>query len=169
MKRTVVRLSLVAAFLLVVAVALYAVRGHERTLADGQVVLAELAPVDPRSLMQGDYMALVFAIDRELAEALSAAGDPPAVPPQYAYLSLDAAGRASLSGVGADLLPGEAGLVVMRIRRRGGRPSIGPNAYFFQEGAAERFEAARWGEFRVAPNGVALLANLRNEELERLE
>ncbi|MGL5293385.1 MAG: GDYXXLXY domain-containing protein, partial [Aeromonas sp.] len=35
-----------------------AVWHHERALSQGEVVLLELAPVDPRSLMQGDYMRL---------------------------------------------------------------------------------------------------------------
>ncbi|XOT97907.1 GDYXXLXY domain-containing protein, partial [Alcaligenes pakistanensis] len=30
----------------------------------GQTVLLELAPVDPRSLMQGDYMSLNFALSQ---------------------------------------------------------------------------------------------------------
>src|SRR5262249_45444061 len=34
---------------------------RERLLAEGQVVSLELAPVAPRSLMQGDYMALRFS------------------------------------------------------------------------------------------------------------
>lgn len=34
----------------------------EETLAKGRLVLLELAPVDPRSLMQGDYMRLNYAI-----------------------------------------------------------------------------------------------------------
>src|SRR5690606_39326084 len=37
----------------------------QRVLATGQTVLLELAPVDPRSLMQGDYMQLSYAIADE--------------------------------------------------------------------------------------------------------
>ena len=37
----------------------------ERLLASGDTVLLELAPVDPRSLMQGDYMRLDYAIARQ--------------------------------------------------------------------------------------------------------
>ncbi|MFX7329222.1 GDYXXLXY domain-containing protein, partial [Acinetobacter baumannii] len=32
----------------------------EMLLKEGQLVLLPLAPVDPRSLMQGDYMALRY-------------------------------------------------------------------------------------------------------------
>lgn len=168
MSRTGVRVALVTGFLLVAVVALFAVRSYERTLAEGRVVLLELAPVDPRSLMQGDYMSLAFAVDRELAAALSALAERGGEPPRFAYLALDADGRGSFAGIGDSLPPAEDGRVVLRIRTRHGVPSIGPNAYFFQEGTADRFEAARWGEFRVAAHGNALLTHLRNEELERL-
>ena len=34
----------------------WSVYQKEQTLKEGQLVLLQLAPVDPRSLMQGDYM-----------------------------------------------------------------------------------------------------------------
>ncbi|MDE8355606.1 GDYXXLXY domain-containing protein, partial [Klebsiella pneumoniae] len=43
---------------LALAVVNLAIVSCERLLAEGEVVLLELAPVDPRSLMQGDYMSL---------------------------------------------------------------------------------------------------------------
>ena len=48
----------------------WSVAQKERLLERGRIVLLELAPVDPRSLMQGDYMALQFAIARDTREAL---------------------------------------------------------------------------------------------------
>src|SRR5690606_19512775 len=65
-KMSIERGGIVAAWLLVGVVVVHAVLGFERTLRDGQLVLLELAPVDPRSLMQGDYMALRFAVDAQL-------------------------------------------------------------------------------------------------------
>ena len=50
----------IAAGLLVLAAANWSILLRERLLTEGRVVLLELAPVDPRSLMQGDYMALRF-------------------------------------------------------------------------------------------------------------
>ena len=38
----------------------------EKLLTDGQLVLLELAPVDPRSLMQGDYMRLNYDISNNI-------------------------------------------------------------------------------------------------------
>lgn len=43
----------------------------EQLLNHGQVVRFALAPVDPRSLMQGDYMALEYAIARDVRSALA--------------------------------------------------------------------------------------------------
>lgn len=160
------RLLLAASLLLVLAATAVVVRGYERTLGEGRIILAELAPVDPRSLMQGDYMALRFSIDGELASRVADAGT--ARLPRYAWLSMDSAGRASLDSVADSLPPRDDARVAVRIRGRGGQSSIGPNAFFFQEGTAELYEAARWGEFRVDSRGRALLTHLRDEELGRL-
>lgn len=44
----------------------YAVLQKEKTIEEGQLVLLALAPVDPRSLMQGDYMELNYAVNDQL-------------------------------------------------------------------------------------------------------
>jgi uncharacterized membrane-anchored protein len=165
MTRPPIRAGLLAAFLFAAGAALLAVVDNERILDEGRVVLAELAPVDPRSLMQGDYMALRYAIDDELA-AVSRTEQAP-VAPAYAFVALDGEGRARLVGTG-DRLPPDAQQVAMRLRSRDGAPSIGPNAFFFQEGHAAAFEGARWGEFRVDAGGKALLTHLRDASLQRL-
>ena len=157
------RLAIVGALVLVCGLALQAIRDKEAILAQGRVLRLELAPVDPRSLMQGDYMALRFAIDNALPAPHALGG----APPRFAVVELDAQGRASLAGLAQHGVV-EPGQVAMRIRRRDGGFSVGPNAFFFQEGTAADFEAARWGEFRVAPDGTALLTHLLDGELQRL-
>ncbi len=47
------------------------VQHKEAVLADGQKIFMRLQPVDPRSLLQGDYMALRFAYPAHVHEALS--------------------------------------------------------------------------------------------------
>ncbi len=154
------RLGIAAAWLLVIAVVVYAVSGYERTLRNGQLVLLELAPVDPRSLMQGDYMALRFAVDAKLAIPGQAA-------PAYAHLHLGAQGRAVLAAGGKQPST-EPGMISMRIRQGERGASIGPNAFFFEEGTAAIYEQARWGGFRVASDGTALLAGLYDENMQLL-
>lgn len=158
------------AFALVAGTAATIVRQHETTLAHGEMVLLELAPVDPRSLMQGDYMALRFEIDRHLPAPLEHSADantPRAAPPRYAFLALDPERRATLAGTGNEATP-PAGQVAVRIRARDHLNSVGPNAFFFREGSGADYESARWGEFRVAPGGDALLTHLRDARLARV-
>tara|TARA_R110001599_G_scaffold55446_3_gene153457 strand:- start:227 stop:694 length:468 start_codon:yes stop_codon:yes gene_type:complete len=144
-----------------------AIIGHERTLRDGQLVYLELAPVDPRSLMQGDYMALEFALNRELEAQMTLQKMEGGEQSAFALLAVDDLGRTSLVGL-ADAVDSADDQVSMRVRQQGSRFSLGPNAFFFQEGTAAVYEQARWGGFRVAEDGAALLVSLHDEELKAL-
>ncbi len=57
------------AWALTLALAAAGIFGKERLLARGDTIYLRLAPVDPRSLMQGDYMALNFAIGAAIRAA----------------------------------------------------------------------------------------------------
>lgn len=167
MSRITLRWLLAASLALVLAATLFAVRGYEHTLAEGRVMLFELAPVDPRSMMQGDFMALDFAVNREMDELWRAIGGDER-PPPYALLLVDAEGRASFAAFAEELPASGDPFVGIRLQVEHGRPRIGPNAFFFQEGTAERYETAVFGEFRVADDGTALLTGLRDERLALL-
>jgi len=57
----------------------------------------------------------------------------------------------------------------LRYRIRNGKVWLGTNAFFFQEGDAERFSAARYGAFRVdRTSGEAVLVALLDETLKAL-
>jgi uncharacterized membrane-anchored protein len=158
---------LAAALVLVLVFAGLMVRGYERTLAEGRLALFELAPVDPRSLMQGDFMALDFAVNREMAESWQArGGEEPS--PRYALFRLDAEDRAAFVEFRKRLPASTGDQMGVRLHQEHGMPRIGPNAFFFQEGTGERYETAAWGEFRVAEDGLALLTGLRDDRLQRL-
>jgi uncharacterized membrane-anchored protein len=168
MSRGVLRLLLAAALVLVLAATAIAVRNYERTLAEGRIVLFELAPVDPRSIMQGDFMALDFAVNQAMHRAWSASGDGQRTP-RFAIVAVDAEGRAAFLEFAANLPEPAADRLGIRLHVEHGMPRVGPNAFFFQEGTGERYEAAAWGEFRVAADGTALLTALRDERLELLD
>ena len=162
--------TLVGGLVLALAVVNALVFARERLLRDGRVVLLELAPVDPRSLMQSDYMALDYAIARELTNAgLGNAVEPPrANQDGYAILALDERGAARLVREQVAATPREAGEVALEFRRRGQRVVIASNAWFFAEGTAALYEPARYGELRVSDGGHALLAGLRDAQFRRL-
>lgn len=137
---------------------------REKLLTEGKVVLLELAPVDPRSLMQGDYMALDFAAARVLRDQHEQGKRPQ---DGRIVLRLDPRGVGSFQRIdqGTPLAPHE---VVLRYRIRDRQPRFGTNAFFSQEGTAERYSAARYGEFRVAADGEAILTGLRGADLKKL-
>jgi uncharacterized membrane-anchored protein len=167
MSRSIVRAWILVAWGLVAGVVLFAIQGHERTLRHGELVLLRLAPVDPRSLMQGDYMALRLAVDAELASVSGETESPKQSRPSLAYFTLDESRRAEFAGTGESPRHA-AGQISMRIRILEGRATVGPNAFFFQEGTGELFETAQWGGFRVAADGTALLVSLHDEQLQRI-
>ena len=142
----------------------YSIFAKERLLAAGTVVMLELAPVDPRSLMQGDYMALRF---RMANDALPAIKGSASVSDGRIVALLDERSIAAFRRLedGATLAGRE---VLLRYRVRNGELKFATNAFFFQEGTAKRYEGARYGEFRVAPDGELLLTGLRGAELQLL-
>ncbi|WP_457936535.1 GDYXXLXY domain-containing protein [Aeromonas veronii] len=133
---------------------------YEHAMSSGEVVLLRLAPVDPRSLMQGDYMRLNYEIARELtsrdARATQDKGSDTLV------IRLDAHQVASLVVDGKpDRLASDERLLQVHQSER--QWQIGPDAYFFEEGSGEQYEAARYGEFRLQADGKTLLVGLRDE------
>lgn len=154
----------------------------EYILRNGTTMLLKLAPVDPRSLIQGDYMILAYALEREASRRASR-GTP---------LSGELVVKADSSGVaqfvrfhkGEQLAADEHLLHYrwgMRAGQRlspfiwflahGGRQGelrIGANAYFFQEGHAKYYEKAEHGELKVSTGGGSVLVGLRDKKLQRL-
>jgi uncharacterized membrane-anchored protein len=67
-------LALVA-LLIILGLVNWSIAGKEKALTEGKIVYLELAPVDPRSLMQGDYMALHFHLADEVYDTLPKIAD----------------------------------------------------------------------------------------------
>lgn len=145
------------------------VHHYETILAQGRPVILALAPVDPRSLMQGDYMALDYAVRRQaedwlrgrepLRTALRASGR------GWLLLRPDGDGVWRLQAVTAEPPPAPAeDAVALAFRWRDGEPDWGARSWFFPEGQGERYAGARYGALRVAADGTALLAGLLDEE-----
>lgn len=150
---------------LALVVPLGLVAQKEYVLRHGEQVFLELAPVDPRSLIEGDYMRLAYGITRQLSrsglEERERQGD------GHLVVALDARRVARLVRVddGRALAGGELRL---RFRRRGGDVRVGTDAFYFQEGQAERYAGAKYGELRLTGSGEAVLVGLRGPELEPL-
>ena len=140
---------------LALAVPAWGIVGKERLLANGDTVLLELAPVDPRSLIQGDYMRLRYAITRPIEEQFN-------WPPDGAIVvTLDAQGVATFvrHHEMQALQPGEH---LLRYRKRDRRVRVATDAFYFEEGSARRYERARYGELKVDREGNSVLVGMRD-------
>jgi uncharacterized membrane-anchored protein len=158
------RWAIASTALLVLAVANIGIWQKQDLIAHGQPVYVELAPVDPRSLMQGDFMRLNFrlpdAVQTE-TDGLLRAERPRVVARR------DARNVATLLRIdrGAPLAADE---LRIELTPKDGRWILVSDAWFFKEGEAERWAAAKYGEFRVDSRGRALLVGLRGATLDAL-
>ncbi|WP_354004955.1 GDYXXLXY domain-containing protein [Ramlibacter albus] len=149
---------------LTLAVANYAIREKETLIAEGARVFVRLAPVDPRSLMQGDYMRLNYSLPGGVEEF----GEETISVRPYAVMKLDARGVAQPVRVVRTREPVGAGELLMQLTPKGGRWVLVSDAWFFTEGDGERWNAAKYGEFRVMPDGRALLVGLAGDDLRTI-
>jgi len=143
--------------LVVLGVVNHAAWQKEQVLTEGRTVLLELAPRDPRSLMQGDYMVLNY----RLADAIRAKLSAPSAD-GLAVVTVDAQGQALFDHIhqaGEALQPDQ---VLVRFRKRGQVVRIGAEAFFFEEGRAAIYTPAKYGELKVAKDGEVVLVGLRD-------
>lgn len=147
--------------LLVLGVVNLLIFQKEQLIANGQPVFLELAPVDPRSLIQGDYMTLRYGLGQNI--------DVNQLPPDgYLVLRLDERNVAAFVRVHDPqiaLAPDER---LIRYRKRDWDIRLGAESFFFQEGHADYYDEARYAELRLAESGDTVLVGLRGPELELL-
>lgn len=166
------RWIIVLAMVVVLAVVNWAIWQKERHLAEGEIVYLALAPVDPRSLMQGDYMALTFALGNQIQRALFQQDEAPQAETQqasngYVVVRLDEQLIAHFQRLDDGTALGDEERR-LRYRLRNGQVRFATDAFFFQEGHGERYEPARYGQLRVNTKGEPLLVALYDEELKQL-
>lgn len=142
---------------LALAVPAAIVADKERVIAGGETALLRLRPVDPRSLIQGDYMRLAYALVDDIPA-------PETLPLRGALvITRDADGVARFVRVddGRPLAPGE---LYLRYARRGAaQVTLGAESFFFPEGQGDALTDARYGELALGPAGDSVLIGLRDE------
>ena len=147
----------------------YSIARKQRLISMGRPIYVKLAPVDPRSLIQGDFMRLTYDLPgvgwrgRGQTDAPMLWGARPRV-----AVKVDVLGVAQQPRL---LAPGEAARsdeLVLTLTPKDGGWTFVSDAWFFKEGEAKRWQGARYGEFRVDEDGRALLVGLAGERLEAL-
>lgn len=163
----------IASLLIILIVVNWSIFRKEQHRAEGRVVYLALAPVDPRSLMQGDYMALRFRLAEEVQRMQSRrirTEDPsfdPMVADGYAVVRLDELQIGTFAAL-YDEQPLSPNEIVIRYRVRQGQVKLATHAFFFQEGEGQVYQSARYGQFRVDDRGELLLVALYDEDLNEL-
>lgn len=150
--------------LLIFGVVNFSIWQNEQLIKDGETVLLELAPVDPRSLMQGDYMALRFAMADAIRGKLNSENNSLT---GHVIVQLDAQRRASLVGLDTQQKL-EDDQLRLQFRLRNGHIKFATNAFFFQEGTGSVYQQAQYGLFRVGKEGQLLLTHLVDAQLQTL-
>ncbi len=162
---------LLAGLLMALGSVLWDVRGKEQVMAQGQKIYIPLMPVDPRSLMQGDYMALRFAIPPQLQQQLGESATGWSLQStRLAIASINAQGIAQLQrlaqiGQAANQTPNQNEITVP-LKLLKGQWVVVTDAFFFPEGQGTPFQNARFGEFRTLPDGRMLLVGMADEKLQ---
>lgn len=141
----------------------YSVAKKEELLKNGQLVLLPLAPVDPRSLMQGDYMALRYELSNDInMDTIPKRG--------YCVVRLDENGVARRVRFQKALLPLHSGEhLVGYTAPDNWNVNIGAESFFFQEGQAEKYDSAKYGGLKIDKNGNSLLVGLYNEQRKKIK
>lgn len=147
---------LVLNLLLVLVFFHYSLSKKETILHQGTLVLLELAPVDPRSLIQGDYMALRYAIARET--------DASEIPKRgYCVLRLDSGIVGKKVRLQKNRTPLAASEYLIEYTTNSWDINIGAESFFFQEGQADKYSKAKYGGIKIDDKGSSLLVGLYDE------
>jgi len=169
------KITVVITLLVVMALLNFAIYKRELHIKEGRVTFLRLAPVDPRSLMQGDYMALRFAMASSIRKALLKndmsnnrtwhrnldAND------GFVVVRLDERKVATFDGIYTTQTLKE-NQMLLQYRIRAGKVKFATNAFFFEEGTAERYKKAVYGEFRVNEKHELLLMDMYDSNLSKI-
>jgi uncharacterized membrane-anchored protein len=160
--RDLVRVAVLAGVCLAIPAGLVAHKEH--ILATGQPVYVDLAPRDPRSLMQGDYMVLRYAMVGDVVALHPVRGKGMLV------VSMDERGVASLVRLDQSqpLAAGEQRLRFHYVPGSDPLVRIGAESFFFEEGTAGAYAGARYGKLMVDAAGRSVLVGLAAQDLTPL-
>ena len=128
----------------------YSIYEKEKIKESGEIILLELAPVDPRSMIQGDYMRLRYTIENN-CENNPFSGMPFREQERNGYIVViiddNKVARFKRFHHQEDLAAGEK-----LLRYNAGyfcAISIAPNSFMFQEGQAKFYQQAKYGIFKL--------------------
>lgn len=162
MKRPLQVLALVGALLPLAGVNLM-IAHQEKSFAAAESVFLELGASDPRSLMQGDYMALRFRLPPDIVRLISVRHQTRGT--LVIQVGPDRVGKVVREYRGEELAPDER---LLRIGKHRGELHTRGMSFFLQEGTAKEYAGAAYAEFKLAADGRCMIVGLRDRERRAL-
>ena len=175
----------------------YKVQQFEDVLATGKPIVLKIAPVDPRSLMQGDYMVLNYAILSEFQQSQVLPESNESLESNESIDTLESNETTETTGIDESSPSGNKAYILVHldknhvatfceaqseiptdfkhctpnvylpIRYKGWFPELPSQDYFFAEGKGEYYAQAEYAEYRFK-DGILLLARLLDKDLKGL-
>ena len=175
----------------------YKVQQFEDVLATGKPIVLKIAPVDPRSLMQGDYMILNYAILSEFQQSQVLPESNESLESNESIDTLESNETTETTGIDESSPSGNKAYILVHldknhvatfceeqseiptdfkhctpnvylpIRYKGWLPELPSQDYFFAEGKGEHYAQAEYAEYRFK-DGILLLARLLDKDLKGL-
>lgn len=130
---------------------------QERNYDKNKVFYLELRPVDPRSLLQGDYMELSYQIENNARNELfkKSKGSSRLFQNVYILVKLDENRVAHFVSISKEEKKGDKEFTIKA--KRGLIFKIGGNSFFFENGKAKDYENAKYGKVVLRKNGTLKL------------
>lgn len=169
-----------ANLLVLIIVALIHIFKSEQIISTGQDIYLKLAPKDPRSIMQGDYMTLNMDINNKIRtyiheETNFFEGDysdwrkektKELCLLQYVVISKDSSNVVRLQD---NIKPKSENEVIIRLSHEDKYPIVPIKSFFFEEGSGDKYSDAQYAHVKVDLLGyfkVIALADKNKEDIK---
>lgn len=147
---------------------------NEWHLHHSKSIFIELRPVDPRSILQGDYMALAYELNLQSLKAL--AGNESEALDRVIFnhssvpakVILDSQNRVVRTILDTNNSFAGQSLILKNPENRLQALYPASRSFLFAEGLAQCYQKAKYAEFKVNTKGEAILFDLRGEGLQPL-
>ena len=156
------KIFVVLNLLLLMIVFGYSVIKEEKNLKKATFYI-KTVPVDPRSLIQGDYMVLNYDI------AESARMEIGNIRKGYIRIKINDLKIAEFIRIDEEYLPPSNNEISIQFQKNGSNIDIGVNSYLFQEGTGNKFQKAQYAEVIELKNGRLRLKNLLDKDFIKIK
>lgn len=156
------KIFVVLNLLLLMIVFGYSVIKEEKNLKKATFYI-KTVPVDPRSLIQGDYMVLNYDI------AASARMEIGNIRKGYIRIKINDLKIAEFIRIDEEYLPPSNNEISIQFQKNGSNIDIGVNSYLFQEGTGNKFQKAQYAEVIELKNGKLRLKNLLDKNFIKIK